>query len=280
MNYNREKELLETLAKTLDLMQGKDSYEIIVVDNASTDQSVTSVMARFPEVKLISRNVNTGIAGWNDGFAEASGEYLVVLDDDSNIEGGLDLAVEYFDTHPETGILSLKITGGAFRTEDRTDMQDCSDFIGCGAIIRKEVFLKIGGFAEWLFLYTHEWEYGMRCLNAGYKITYFEKCVVNHRASSINRTPTRLKIFSVRNELAIAYKFFNIKRRNLYLARIYLNNLKGIRRYGISSIPWYYKALKDFIKLKKQLDYTPVTKEIEDLSVKNIASARPFLNIL
>jgi len=43
LNFNREKELLQTIEKTLQLMTGKDSFEIIVVDNASSDGSVISV---------------------------------------------------------------------------------------------------------------------------------------------------------------------------------------------------------------------------------------------
>ncbi len=280
LNFNREKELLQTLEKTQQLMAGKSGFEIIVVDNASADNSVVSVKKFFPSVRLIERKTNSGIAGWNDGFEAAKGEYMIVLDDDSNIESGLDEAIKVLDEYPDTGILALNVTGGAFPTDYLIHMQDNIDFIGCGAIIRKEVFNKIGGFAEWLFIYTHEWEYAIRCLNAGYKIKYFEDCHVTHRTSNINRTSKRLKVFSIRNEMAIVYKFFSEQDRAKYVARVYLNNLKSIYHYGISSIPWYYMALKEFLKLRKSLEHTPVSREVQDFYSKSCWSTRRFFKII
>jgi len=280
LNFNPQKELLQTLEKTQQLMKGKTDYEIIVVDNASSDDSVALVKHFYPDVQLIERKKNTGIAGWNDGFEAAKGEYLIVLDDDSNIEFGLDEAIKVLDDYPDTGILALNVTGGAFPTDYLIHMQDNIDFIGCGAIIRKEVFNKIGGFAEWLFIYTHEWEYAIRCLDAGYKIKFFEDCHVNHRTSNINRTSKRLKVFSIRNEMAIVYKFFNERDRAKYVTRVYLNNLKGVYRYGIKSIPWYYMALKEFMKLRKSLEHTPVSKEVQDFYSQSCWSTRRFFKII
>lgn len=280
LNFNREKELLETLQKTQQLMAGKSEFEVIVVDNASSDNSVALIKNLFPTVKLIERKKNNGVAGWNDGFEAAKGEYLIVLDDDSNIESGLNEAIEMLDAHPDTGILALNITGGAFPTDYLFHMQDNIDFIGCGAIIRKELFNKIGGFAEWLFIYTHEWEYALRCLDAGYKIKYFENCIVNHRTSNLNRTSKRLKVFSIRNEMAIVYKFFNKKDRTRYIARVYLNNLKGFYRNGFSAIPWHYMALKEFLKLRKTLEHTPVSKEVQNFYSQSCWATRRFYKII
>ena len=280
LNYNREKELLITIGKTLELMAGKSNYEIIVVDNASTDNSVVSVSNTYPEVRLISRSKNIGIAGWNDGFELAKGEYLVVLDDDSNIVSGLDEALAVLDADPKIGILALNVTGGAFPTDYLVHMEDNIDFIGCGAIIRKALYEQIGGFAEWLFIYTHEWEYAIRCLDAGYSIRYFAHCYVDHRTSVINRSSKRLKVFSVRNEMAIVYKFFDKKDRSKYVTRVYLNNLKSLRRLGPAALPWFYQALVEFMKLRKELVHTPVRREVQDFYSKSCWSTRRFLKII
>lgn len=280
LNYNREKELLTTIQKTKQLMFGKDNYEIIVVDNSSPDNSVAAVKKQFPDVSVIEREKNNGVAGWNDGFEAARGEYLIVLDDDSNIEDGLDEAIEVLDENPDVGILALNIINGAFTTHYLFHLQDSIDFIGCGAIIRKEVYSKIGGFAEWLFIYTHEWEYAIRCLDAGYKIRYFEQCHVNHRTSSINRTSQRLKVFSIRNEMAIVYKFFNKKDRTRYIARVYLNHLKTIHRDGINVIPWHFAALKEFFKIRKSLVNTPVSKDVQDFYSRCCWATRRFYKIV
>jgi GT2 family glycosyltransferase len=280
LNYNREKELLITVGKTMELMAGKSDYEIIVVDNASSDNSIISLSRAYPEVQILARSKNIGIAGWNDGFELAKGEYLVVLDDDSNIVSGLDEAIAVLDDDPKIGILALNVTGGAFPTDYLVHMEDNIDFIGCGAIIRKTLFEKIGGFAEWLFIYTHEWEYAIRCLDAGFSIRYFAHCYVDHRTSVINRSSRRLKVFSIRNEMAIVYKFFDKKDRSKYVTRVYLNNLKSIRRLGPAALPWFYQALVEFMKLRKELVHTPVSREVQDFYSKSCWSTRRFLKII
>jgi len=274
LNYNREKELLSSLQKTYGLMAGRDDFEVIVVDNASSDNSVASVKQAFPNVLLIERSVNIGVAGWNDAFERAASPYLIVLDDDSNVEDGVDEALDYLDEHPEVGILALNVSGGAFPTDYLKDRQDYIGFIGCGAIIRKTVYRQIGGFAEWLFIYTHEYEYGIRCLAAGYKIRFFENCHVTHRTSSLNRTSKRLKIFSVRNELAIVYKNFSTDRWK-YLNRILLNNMKYVRRGGLQGLLYVIEGYIRFLKFRKTLEPTPVSKNIQDAFIYNFWSTKP-----
>ena len=281
VNYNRQDELLTTIAKskkTIDETPG--NFEIVIVDNASTDGSVAAIKAQHPDVVLIENPVNTGAPAWNLGFAKATGDYFIVLDDDSHIDSGLSEALNYLEQHPEVGVLALNIAGGAYNTAEWIDMQEMAGFIGCGTIIRKELYQKIGGYADWIFLYTNEWEYGIRTLQAGYKIIYYEKCRVTHRTSSINRTTKRLIVFSVRNEMATVYKYFSKTTRGYFAFRVYLNNLKGIFKYGLSSIPWYYEALRDFYKWKKTMIHTPVKKEVENFYRKNFWSTNPFFKFL
>ncbi|MDB5249662.1 MAG: glycosyltransferase [Segetibacter sp.] len=281
VNYNRKDEVLLTIQKTKEILKDASAeYEIIIVDNASNDGSAEAIKATQPDVILIENQINIGAPAWNRGFAKATGKYFIILDDDSHLQKGLEEAIQYLDQNENVGVLALNIKGGAFETSKWKDLSDTIGFIGCGAILRKELYEKIGGYADWIFLYTNEYEYGIRCLDAGYKIRYFEKCEVIHRTSSINRTTKRLKVFSVRNEMAIVYKFFSKEKRMLYLFRVYLNNLKGIYIFGLSSIPWYYSALIEFLKLRKTLKHTPVKKEVQDMYSKDYWSTKAFLNII
>ncbi|MEJ7682693.1 MAG: glycosyltransferase [Segetibacter sp.] len=264
LNYKRKDELLTTISKIKKLIGKSDEFEIIVVDNNSADGTVATVHERFPDVVLIARDVNNGIAGWNDGFAKAKGKYLIVLDDDSHLETGLNEAINYLDANPQIGILALKITGGVFETTDTTewiDKKDSGGFIGCGVIIRKEVYEKIGGFAEWLHVYTHEYEYSLRCLDAGFKIVYFDAAHVVHRTSALNRTNKRLRIFSTRNEMAIVYKYFG-KSRYTYLFRIWLNNMKLIQRDGLKTAYYILLAAIEFLKMRKNLPIHPFHRKL------------------
>ena len=90
-------------------------------------------------------------------------------------------------------------------------------FIGCGALIRKELYDIIGGYAEWIYLYTHEFEYGIRCWDAGYQVRFFGKGIVVHRVSKINRLPKNMRIYATRNELEIINKYFTERKNQVFV---------------------------------------------------------------
>lgn len=87
-------------------------YEIIVVDNASGDESVKMVRTHFPFVKLIENEQNIGhSAGNNVGIQAATGEYIAMVNPDIIFREKKDISaiVEYLDEHQQVGILGPKI---------------------------------------------------------------------------------------------------------------------------------------------------------------------------
>lgn len=288
LSYNRCSEVLITIEKlkayatTLPF-----NMEIIVVDNASVDDTSLQVKAIHPDIKLITKIKNNGIAGWNDGFALATNKYLLVLDDDSHPEWGIKEAVTYMEQHAETGILALNITAGPYLTDTWIwangkpwqHEQEILGFFGCGAIIRKEVFDKIGGFAEWLLVYGHEWEYGIRCIDAGFKIKYFKESSVNHRASAINRTQRRARVFGTRNDMSIVYKYFSHKKWH-YITTMFFNNLKRLKHEGFKNAYYDILGAIEFVKFKKQLTSTPVSASTQDFFVRNYMNTHPVFGFL
>lgn len=280
--YNRRAEVLVTISKMKEYSATLPfPMEIIVVDNASTDNTSTEISEKHPDVTLITKKENNGVAGWNKGFEVAKGDYFLVLDDDSHVHSGLLEAIQYMEQDKELGILALNILDKELKehtipAEDAwKDKEYIEGFIGCGAIIRREVYEKIGGFSEWLFIYTHEFDYAIRCMNAGYRIKFFEKGLVVHRASVINRTNKRLKVYGTRNEMAIVYKFFP-KSRWKYLMRVWVNNFKNIKKEGLASA--YYTLLGgiEFLKFKNNLSYTPVSTEVQNFYASHFGSTRPI----
>ncbi|MVN22606.1 glycosyltransferase family 2 protein [Mucilaginibacter arboris] len=281
VNYNRKEEVLLTISKTKNIIKfDPANFEIIIIDNASTDGSATAIKDEYPDVILIENKVNIGISAWNTGFSIAKGNYFIILDDDSHIDNGLEKALLYLDNHTDIGVLALNITGGAFQTCNWNNLAEYAGFIGCGAIMSKELYEKIGGYADWIFLYTHEFEYAIRCKQAGYKIIFFADCQVTHRTSAINRTSKRLITLSFRNELGIVYKYFQKKDRTLYLTRVFFNNIKYIFRHGIKSVSWYYNGWKEFNKLKKDIQFTPVNDDVQNFYSRYYPSTQPFLKII
>lgn len=282
--YNRCAEALLTIGKIRRLKANLSfELEIIVVDNASVDGTSKAIAEKHPDVTLITRPINTGIAGWNDGFRVAKHKYLLVLDDDSHIENGLEEAVQYLEQHPETGILGFNIVDQQLKGDPLLDpdkawkhLEKTAGFIGCGAMIRKEVYERIGGFDEWIFIYTHEFDYSIRALNASYLTVFFEHCNVVHRASRINRTNKRLRIFGTRNEMAIVHKYF-IKNRFRFLSRVFFNNLKFIKREGLLSGYYIILGTIAFLKLRRRLKRTPVSPGVQDFYSKNFWSTKPVI---
>lgn len=271
VNYNRREELLFTVGKTKELIKEDDNdYEIIVVDNASIDGSADAIKKHFPDVILIENPVNTGAPAWNLGFEKAKGDYFIILDDDSHIEFGLEEALAYMNTNQDVGVLALNVVSGPYTSEmwGWKDGDETVGFIGCGAIFRRETYEKIGGYADWMFLYVNDWELGLRCLNAGYHVRYFANSCVNHRASKINRTSKRLRVFVTKHELAIAYKYFSVKRWQ-FIFRIMINNLK-ILKYGQFKYGWYnIIGMFKFFQMRKSLKYTPVSAQAQQVFVEN-----------
>jgi GT2 family glycosyltransferase len=277
LGYNRSSEVLITLDKVKGLKSSLPfDLEIIIVDNASVDDTSQQVKKLHPDVLLVTKPLNNGIAGWNSGFEVATQKYFLVLDDDSHPEYGIAEAVEYLELNPETGILALNITSGPYLTDEWIwkdgkswqHEQEILGFFGCGAIIRKETYNKIGGFAEWMQVYGHEWEYGIRCIDAGYNIRYFKHSSINHRASPVNRSLKRARIFGTRNDMAIIYKYFG-EQRWKYIFKVFLNNFKRIKHEGFMSAYYDVIGTIEFLKFRHQLEYTPVNKTTQRFFADN-----------
>jgi GT2 family glycosyltransferase len=87
------------------------SYEIIVVDNASADNSPTMVKERFPSVILIENSANPGFAQANNqAIARSRGRYVLLLNPDTVVlPGALDTLVDFMDRHPKAGAAGSRL---------------------------------------------------------------------------------------------------------------------------------------------------------------------------
>jgi GT2 family glycosyltransferase len=189
--------------------------ECVVVDNASSDDSVDFVRTAHPWVRLIEAGGNLGFGrGCNIGIEAAKTPYVLLLNPDAAIESAsLRTLVEFFDTNPHAGIIGPAViepsgvlqTAGALPTplrlmlspiwpslsvrDQRTIEPGASPYRTtwlCGAILmlRKTLIDQVGGFDPRFFLYFEETDLCRRAQRAGWEIWAVGEAVGRHLNSS------------------------------------------------------------------------------------------------
>lgn len=185
--YNRRDELQLTLSEMLEGCDyDSDLIDVVVVDNASEDGSAEMVCAEFPQVRLIRRAVNCGVSGWNDGFAVAKGDLVLVLDDDCYLPGDrLRRAIASMEEH-EADMVSFSVVA-ADDPEFRFDLDyrtGLLTFWGCAAMIRRSALEEVGGFDPEIFVWAHEVEFMIRFYDKGYRHLHLPEVTAVHMKDS------------------------------------------------------------------------------------------------
>ncbi len=114
VNYNTRNFIQLCLHSVLNALKHVDG-EVVVVDNASTDDSCQVIRQKFPSVQLIANAKNLGFAGANNlGIKQSNGEYVLLLNPDTIVpEDAFEKCLLYFEKHPETGALGAKMLDGS-----------------------------------------------------------------------------------------------------------------------------------------------------------------------
>ena len=179
--YNRRDELRTCLHKMLVESDYQGDVEVIVVDNASQDGTADMVRDEFPQVRLIEREENIGAPAWNDGFAIAKNDWVLILDDDCYLPpDGLTRALRAAVEH-QADLVSFKVVSTVdpnlvFTENYRTGL---FMFWGCAALLRTPVIQELGYDPE-LFMWANELELTMRFYDRGYKHLHMPEVVAQH----------------------------------------------------------------------------------------------------
>ena len=198
--------------------------EVIVVDSASSDDSVAMIEEEFPQVHLIANSENVGFTvGNNQGIAASRGRYILLLNPDTEIVGdALATMVEYMDDHPQAGALgpqllnpngSVQSSRRRFPTMataflestilhqwfpdnavlrryyilDRPDdeVQEVDWVTGACLLTRREAIEEVGLLDEGFFMYSEELDWCRRIKAQGWKVIYLPTArVIHHGAQS------------------------------------------------------------------------------------------------
>lgn len=211
LSWNRKDDLNTSLKHIFD--SSYKNFEVIVIDNGSTDGTLRLIKNEFPTVKLVALTENIGIAGYNEGFKIARGQYIIVLDDDSYpANDALAKAVMILEKERLVVGIAFNIIHPTNNISESAGWpENVFTFIGCGAILRRDVLEKAGYFDPTFFLYCNEFDLTIRMLdqNNQYTLKYFTNIVAYHNISVLNRTSARRAYYQLRNNLWILWQHFS-----------------------------------------------------------------------
>jgi N-acetylglucosaminyl-diphospho-decaprenol L-rhamnosyltransferase len=192
------------------------AVEVIVVDNASSDDTLAALRAAFPQLALIANAANLGFArGNNAGLAAARGRYRLLLNSDTEAQpGALRALVGFMDLHPEAGACgpmllnadgSLQPSGrdlpsvwsvfaGMTRLyrlwrrdfylqpdRDYEQSAQVGEVSGAALLVSAEAYRRVGGLDPNLFAYYEDVDWCKRIGQAGFRVYYVPEARVVHR---------------------------------------------------------------------------------------------------
>lgn len=247
--FNRRDELRQTLRE----MSDPGSYDpglidFVVVDNASEDGSAEMVQSEFPDVRLIRREANCGISGWNDGFAVATGDLVLVLDDDCYLPGdGLRRAVEAMREHG-ADLVSFAVAAASnpgYRF-DRAYRTGLLNFWGCAALVRRHVLSEIGGFDPRIFVWAHEVEFMMRFFDSGFCHLHLPEVTAIHMKEPGGLNPRAMR-FNARNFSYVAAKHLRPQDALVALLALMVTNIRHAVRIRVVSFGVISDTIAGFV---------------------------------
>lgn len=202
--HNRRDVVLHTLDQLENCGLRRRHYEVIVVDNASTDGTGGALSDR-PGVSVRRLDQNFGSCAKAVGVKHARGSVVLFLDDDSFPRPGcLERMLSRFETDP-----TLAAAGFTVHLPDGS--QECSAlpnvFVGCGVGLRKSALDEVGGLDRSFFMQAEEYDLSFRLLQAGWKVEIFADLQVDHLKSPHARRSERTTFYDVRNNLRIIARY-------------------------------------------------------------------------
>lgn len=207
--YNRRDALLVSLRQMLEHSgYPADRLEVIVVDNASTDNPAEAVGREFPQVQVIRNPENAGAPGWNLGFAVATGDYVLILDDDAYLRpGALEAAVRAAQDE-DAGLVSFSVVSSFDETHRLNDDWNTGllSYWGCAALLSAPALRAVEGYDPDIFIWANEAELTMRLLDHGFSHLYLPELEAVHMKEAIVEFEPRRYLVNARHHSYIAGK--------------------------------------------------------------------------
>ncbi|MCB1282503.1 MAG: glycosyltransferase, partial [Salinibacterium sp.] len=180
--HNRAADLRVTLGMLGSLGFDHQTAEVVVVDNAS-EEPVEPECA-LPTT-LVRSSTNLGAAGRNLGAEAARGGWIVMLDDDSSPLGASGLLDAVSDAPSDVAAVMADIHLSGGRGRERGGLPEV--FIGCGVAIRRDAFVRTGGYDPSFHYYAEEYDLAARLIMRGWRTAFDPRFIVEHRKVASGR---------------------------------------------------------------------------------------------
>jgi N-acetylglucosaminyl-diphospho-decaprenol L-rhamnosyltransferase len=244
VNYNGAKFIEQCLESVVGTCGS--STEIVVLDNASSDESIGVIRRQPYPIRLITSNVNLGFArGVNTAIRASRGSVLLLLNPDAQICDPIDPALDQMRSRPDIGVLGLKVSypdgrpqasygfdhtpfriilswagfgrlpvvGHFFSLHERrfshyTTGRDVDWVSGACLLLRRSTWSRIGGFDEKYFMYVEDVDFCKSVRKSGERVSYTPTVHVRHReGGSVVGFNEMAMIRTVRNYLVYCRKW-------------------------------------------------------------------------
>lgn len=221
------------------------SYEIIVVDNGSVDQSPQMVASEFPAVRLVANPENRGFAGANNqAFHMARGRFVLLLNPDTEVRDNAVLeCLRFLASREDAGVAGCRVMlpngqqqstifrhlrlrdivlnillparwlrrspllGSRYPGADLETVLDVEAVAGCFMLARRDVIDRVGGLDEDFFMYGEEAEWCFRIRRSGWRVLYFPGAtILHHGGESTKQAPAQMTVAMAKGQVLFIQK--------------------------------------------------------------------------
>lgn len=271
VNYNGG-ELILNCIDSIYCGHDLQTFEVIVVDNDSKDNSVVNIKKKFPEVVIVENNQNLGFAAANNiGFLKAKGDYFLLLNPDTTLGNNtLTNCLAYINNQPEVGVLGCKVFWGTGERQstvmryptlsdivinmlipnrsmrksrwagksryvgvDFDHEMDVEVVAGCFMLLPRAVYDEVGGMDEDFFMFGEEVEWCWRINNSGRKVRYYPSASIIHQGGGCSANLSYRKVLLIAKGQLLVFQ----KTRGRFVAVI-ANLLMLLRDTPRSGLFW------------------------------------------
>ncbi|RFS19711.1 glycosyltransferase family 2 protein [Chitinophaga silvatica] len=266
------------------------NLQIVLADNASTDDSVAFVEQHYPQIRIVRNPTNDGFAGgYNDALQHVEADTYVLLNQDVEVEPGwIEPVISLMQQDPKIVACQPKLRAYKQRDEfeyagaaggwmdilgytfcrgrilytvekdhgQYDDVQDIFWATGAALFIKSSGFHEVGGFDSNFFAHMEEVDLCWRLKRAGYRICYCPDSVVYHvGGGSLPQGNPRKLYLNFRNNLMMLWKNLHSEDRWIVLVqRFFLDILAGVKSL-VAGKPKdtaaIYRAYKDYYRWRK-----------------------------